>query len=256
MHKVELMKLSQEQVRSFRRRLISTPVKVNKNGDARERAKDSINRDMTALRAALNHAFDDGKVTTDLAWRKALSPIEKAGKRRELYLDRGQRSDFIKHAPDDLAKFLRGLSLLPLRPGALAALLVADFESRIGVLKIGVDKHGKDRKIKLPANTAEFLKAAVKEKSESAPLLTRADGKAWDKDAWKDRVKLAAEAAGLPATTTAYTIRHSVITDLVHDGLDLLTVAQISGTSVAMIEKHYGHLRADVAATALAKLAL
>jgi hypothetical protein len=36
-------------------------------------------------------------------------------------------------------------------------------------------------------------------------------------------------------------------------GLDLLTVAQISGTSVAMIERHYGALRANVAATALAK---
>jgi hypothetical protein len=36
----------------------------------------------------------------------------------------------------------------------------------------------------------------------------------------------------------------------------LLTVAQISGTSVAMIERHYGHLRSDVAAGALARLAL
>jgi hypothetical protein len=30
----------------------------------------------------------------------------------------------------------------------------------------------------------------------------------------------------------------------------------ISGTSVAMIERHYGHLRSEVAASALAKLAL
>ncbi len=51
-------------------------------------------------------------------------------------------------------------------------------------------------------------------------------------------------------------MRHSVITDLVTGGLDLLTVAQLSGTSVAMIEKHYGHLRADHAAAALAGLTL
>ena len=63
-------------------------------------------------------------------------------------------------------------------------------------------------------------------------------------------------AAKLPAETTAYTLRHSVISDLVHDGLDLLTVAQIGGTSVHMIEKHYGHLQGDIAADALAKLAL
>jgi hypothetical protein len=40
------------------------------------------------------------------------------------------------------------------------------------------------------------------------------------------------------------------------NGLDLLTVAQLSGTSVDMIEKHYGHHRADHAAKALAGLAL
>jgi hypothetical protein len=36
----------------------------------------------------------------------------------------------------------------------------------------------------------------------------------------------------------------------------LLTIAQISGTSVAMIEKHHAHLIQDHAAKALAGLAL
>jgi len=104
--------------------------------------------------------------------------------------------------------------------------------------------------------TAKLLAQASKDKLPSAPLLSRADGRAWNKDAWKWPVKAAAEAALLPAGTTAYTLRHSVISDLVHDGLDLLTVAQISGTSGAMIERHYGHLRSDVASGALARLAL
>ena len=51
-------------------------------------------------------------------------------------------------------------------------------------------------------------------------------------------------------------MRHSIITDLVHGGLDLLTVAQISGTRVRMIEKHYGHLRGDIAVNALSALAI
>jgi integrase len=124
------------------------------------------------------------------------------------------------------------------------------------VLKIGQDKHGKDRKIKLPPVTAGHFDEACRDKLPGAPLLSRADGKTWNKDSWKWLVKQAAEAAGLPQGTTAYTMRHSVISDLVHDGLDLLTVAQISGTSVLMIERHYGHLRSDVAADALARLAL
>jgi hypothetical protein len=47
-----------------------------------------------------------------------------------------------------------------------------------------------------------------------------------------------------------------VITDLVTAGLPLLTVAQISGTSAEMIEKHYGHLVRDAAVEALAGLAI
>jgi len=35
-----------------------------------------------------------------------------------------------------------------------------------------------------------------------------------------------------------------------------MTVAAVSGTSILMIQKHYGHLRADHARQALAALAL
>ena len=60
----------------------------------------------------------------------------------------------------------------------------------------------------------------------------------------------------LPPKATAYSIRHSTITDLIHAGVDSMTVAQLAGTSVAMIEKHYGHLTRDHARAALAALAL
>jgi site-specific recombinase XerD len=102
-------------------------------------------------------------------------------------------------------------------------------------------KAGKDRKIKLPPATAAVFETAAKGKLPTAPLFARADGKAWNKDAWKHPFRDAADAAKLPADATMYVIRHSTITDLVHGGLDLLTVAQISGTSVRMIEAHYGH---------------
>ncbi|MGJ7530784.1 hypothetical protein [Variovorax sp. GB1P17] len=46
-----------------------------------------------------------------------------------------------------------------------------------------------------------------------------------------------------------YTLRHNTITDLVQAGLDTLTVAQIAGTSVWMIELYYGHLTREHAKT-------
>lgn len=251
----ELTKLTPLQLEAWRKALKELPTRSGgRRGELR--SESTLNRDMTCFRAALNLAFLDGLVTSDFAWRGKLRPIKNADRRRELYLDRAQRLKFIEKAPPDLAAFLRGLCQLPLRPGALAKLTVGDFDKRLKVLKVGQDKAGKDRRIKLPDVTATFFEEATRDKLPSAPLLARADGKAWNKDAWKGPVRDAVLVAKLPAGTTAYTLRHSVISDLVHDGLDLLTVAQISGTSVAMIERHYGHLRSEVAASALAKLAL
>lgn len=265
--KLEISKLTPAQTDTWRKRLIARPVKQGLRGTKRKeegyaldklaklRTPSTLNRDMTPFRAALNLAFEEGWVTTDFAWRGKLKPLEGVDKKRELYLDKTQRSKFIGCAPPDLALFLRGMAMLPVRPGALANLTVGDFDKRLMALRVKIDKTG-TRTIKLPKATGELFLATAKDKLPSAPLFARTGGDAWTKDSWKYPVKNTALAANMPDGTTAYTLRHSVITDLVHCGLDLLTVAQISGTSVRMIEKHYGHLRGEVAANALAMLAL
>ncbi len=95
-----------------------------------------------------------------------------------------------------------------------------------------------------------------KDKLPTAPLFMRANGVRWDRNSWKLPIRAAAKTLGLPPEATAYTLRHSTITDLVTAGLPLLTIAQISGTSAAMIERHYGHLVGEAAQKALAGLAL
>ncbi|HEY9023987.1 MAG TPA: integrase, partial [Burkholderiaceae bacterium] len=171
---VDLHKLTKKHVTTWRQELMGAPVIVNPHGEekrTRERSPASLNRDMTALRAALNFAHDAGHVTSDQAWRVALRPIENASRPRETYLDRKQRATLIAKAEPDAAVFLKGMSMLPLRPGALAALKVAHFDKRLGVLTVGKDKHGRDRKLKLPAKTAKFLETAGKDKLPGAPLL-------------------------------------------------------------------------------------
>lgn len=258
-------KLQSRHVKEWRERIATKPAIPAKRGPncrnkapqpSKAKSNGTLNRDMVPMRAALNLALEDGFVTSDHAWRQALKPIKNADGRRTLYLDRAQRRALIDHLPEDAAAFVRGLCLLPLRPGALAGLTVADFHARQGTLRIGTDKAGAGRSVLLPEATAGLFQEQVRGKLPAAPLLARWDGKAWDKDAWKGPIKVAAAAAGLPAETTAYTMRHSVITDLVADGLDLFTVAALAGTSVAMIEKHYGHLQQERARDALAGLAL
>jgi len=268
---IPLSKLRRAHMEDWRRRLAGMPAVVwrrktdkvkarNRPGRSteatRERSAATVNRDMVPVRAALNRALDDGLVSSDLAWRVALRPTKGAGSRRDIYLERDDRRQLIDAATPEIRPFLRGLSLLPLRPGALAALTVGDFDARRRTLRIGKDKAGADRRITLPADTSAFFAAQVKLKHPAAPIFADGAGRAWTKITWAKPIKAAVSAAGFPANVTAYVLRHSTITDLVTGGLDLLTIAQISGTSVAMIERHYGHLRQDHAAAALAALAL
>jgi integrase len=254
-----LHKLTDKQVREWRRRLEAMPAIVSrtKGGKTttRPRSAATVNRDMVCVRAALNLAMDQGEILSAVSWRKALQPAEAKG-RRNLYLDRDQRRALLDSLPSDARAFAHGLCLLPLRPGALAQLRVKDFDAKTATLTIEQDKAGNGRRILLPPDTAAILKEQARNKLPAAPLFSRADGRHWDKDAWKGPIKDAVLAAALPESATAYTLRHSTITDLVSAGLDLLTVAQVSGTSVAMIERHYGHLQRGKAAAALAGLSI
>lgn len=272
--KVPLQKLTRTQVQSWRNKLAITPVVENPHAQqheqrTRKRSESSLNREMTGLRAALNHAMDMGQVTTDLPWKQALKPVKDATRSRDAYLTREQRRALIEAAPDDFANFIKALCLVPLRPGALAALTAGRLDGMLGVLAVGKDKANRDRKIMLPASTAAFFRELSKDRPLSAPLLTQANGAHWDRHVWKkvlaevisvvneqDKELPAHSRVKLPEGLVVLTLRHSVITDLVVGGLDLFTVAKLSGTSVAMIEKHYGHLQHNIASEGLAKLAL
>lgn len=259
--KVKLEKLRRHHLKAWRKRLEECPALVTRTKNAekrrmKERARSTINRDMVPLRAALGRVLTPGPPNTDAAWQEALKPFKGADKRRDLYLDKGERKRLIDTACEEARPFVKALCLLPLRPGSLASLTARNFDKRTRTLTIGKDKNGTPRQISLPQIIADFLSAEVKGKLPTAPIFARHSGAAWNKDTWKHPIKDAVRGANLPDAVSAYTLRHSVITDLIRVRLPILTVAQLSGTSVAMIEKHYGHLVRDDAEDALATLSL
>ncbi|CAN7368651.1 tyrosine-type recombinase/integrase [Acidovorax sp. LjRoot129] len=252
---IELTKLTPVHVETWRGALRAKPTPTGPNKGC-QRSDSAMNRDLNAFRAALNLAFKDGVVTSNFAWRAKLAPAKNADKRRDVYLDLRQRRKLIEAATPALAAFLRCLALVPLRPGAMAALTTGNFDKRLGVLTVGKDKAGSDRKLHLPDITAKLFAAHCKDKLPDAYIFTNSAGRPWGRDTWGYQFRQAAQRAGMPEKSTTYSVRHSVITDLIHAGVDSLTVAQLAGTSVAMIEKHYGHLTRNHARSALAALAL
>lgn len=258
--KIKLAKLRRHHLQEWRERLEQTPALVSRSKSGpkryRDRSPSAVNRDMVPLRAALFRVLPPGPPGTEAAWQEALKPIKNADTQRTLYLDRLQRKALVDNVDATAAPFVKALCLLPLRPGAMAALSAGDFDKRTRELTIGKDKNGKPRRITVPEGAAALMSAAAKDKLPAAPLFMRADGSRWTKDYWNVPIAAAAAKASLPHDVTSYTLRHSVITDLVNSGLAILTVAQISDTSVEMIERHYGHLNRAAAEQALAGLAL
>lgn len=249
--KVQLSKLTKPHMSAWRTRLLE-----------RNEDHSSFNRNVTPLRAALNLAHEEGKASTDQAWLKALKPFKSAGKRRELYLDRVKRGKLVEKMSDEARPFFRTLNMMPMRPGEVAVLRVEHLKAQQRALEIPTGKT-KSRAIPLTGEALAHFKACAKGKLPSAWLVSRADGSQWKKEAWRDEIKDAARKAKLPRATVAYSLRHSVITDLIKGDadrgvppLDIFTCAAIAGTSVVMLEKHYGHLQQEHARAALEKLAL
>lgn len=257
---VKLDKLRKRHLEEWRVRIAALPALVsrNKSGDKRMRARApaTINRDIVPLRAALSKLLAPGAPNSNAAWQEALKPIKNADRQRTLYLDISQRRELLAAVEQEAAPFVKALCLLPLRPGAVASLSAGDFDKRTRELTIGKDKNGKPRRIIVPEAVSAFLAEQVRNKLPAAPMFMRRGGARWTRDNWNDPIKSASISIGSGPAVTAYTFRHSVITDLVNGGLALLTVAQMSNTSVEMIERHYGHLNRAAAEQALAALSL
>lgn len=218
----------------------------------KSRSPATLNRMITVLRAALNYGIQEQKIA-DTSFRLEFKRYAETSKPRDLYLNLDQRMKLVACADSESKTFIHLLSLLPLRPGDWHATQVKHFDQRSRTLHVWSKKHKRD--VPLSNVAYDLLVIQAKGKALDAFLFPRENGELWDRQQWNSAIKKAAERAGLPADTCAYTLRHSAITDLCANGTDINTVAKISGTSIAMIEKHYGKLLATVATDALNRIA-
>ena len=249
---IKLDKLNTIKVREWRNAQI--PAGDDFDDDTVRRAKDSANRNLATLKAALNLAHRDRLTLSDDAW-KTVTAFEKVGKRRAIFLNTEERRKLVAKCGDGLRELVTALLLTGIRPGELAGCDVADFDKLTGTLNIRISKT-EARTVPLSTAAIEHFKASTKDRIAAAPLIPDAFGKRWNKDAWKKPFKAAVMAAGLPEKTVIYTLRHCAITELIAGGMDSHLVAKIAGTSTAMIDANYGHLRIDTTRALMDKTAM
>jgi integrase len=189
------------------------------------------------------------------AWR-TVKQFPKADGRRQIFLDRPQRRALLEAATGNVRDLIEAALLTGARPGELVNATRGQFDARTKTLKLA-GKVGQ-REIPLTGAALALLERVSKSKLPAALLFTRDDGQPWTRIEWSRQIRAAAEAAvikdekgepakddkgkevKLPTGVSLYVARHCYITQALMDGLTTMDVAHLTGTSLAMIQAHYG----------------
>lgn len=240
--KLALDKLKSSTVQKWRDEQIEDDDEADEE-DVR-RSKDSANRNLDTLKAALNMALNNRLVSTDGGWKTVKRFPKVKVQRRGAFLSKEQRKELLDACADDLKMLVKAMLLTGARPGELAKLSACDYDKGLGCLTL-TGKTG-PRTVAISTAAATFFNDASKDKIGNAPMLATSYGQRWNKDIWKKVFKESVTAAKLPDTVVMYCLRHTAISEMILAGMDSFVVAKLSGTSVAMIEKTYGHLKHSV----------
>ncbi len=254
---IEAAKLSTAAIRAWHERLAEAPARLRTrpgaeqntreaaaDADAKRARRATANRVLTVLKAALNHAFAEGKVADDTAWRKA-KPFRGADAARLRYLQRDECVRLLNACQTDFRALVQAALLSGCRYGELCRLRVADFSRDAGTLRIAEAKSGKPRHVPLDAEGRAFFEALAAGRPDGDTLLTRGDGKPWGKAHQVRPLAEACKAARIEPAASFHCLRHTWASHRVMSGAPLLVVAQVLGhADTRMVEKHYGHLSA------------
>ena len=251
--KVQLSKLRTSDLNAWLLAQIEGGEDDAEDEDDLRRAKDSANRNLASLKAALNLALHDRLVNTDAGW-KTVKKFKDVGRRRQSFLPAEQRNALVNACAPDIQQLVRAMLLTGARPGELANMCVKHFDREQGTLAL----QGKTgyRVVSLSTSAITFFETQTRDKIANAPILATEFGQRWNKDSWKKPFKAAVAAAKLPSSVVMYSLRHTAISEMIAHGIDSFEVARMAGTSTEMIDKHYGHLRHDRMRTKLDAIAI
>jgi len=231
--KVELIKLTTRQLKSWHIGL----VKADGDPEVVRKSKDSANRILSQAKAALNLAYRQGLVNSDTAWKR-VAAFRDVGESRKLFLTEKQVKDLLDHSSGGFHGLVRAAILTGARYGELAAVRVHDLDLSHGTLLLS-GKTG-TRYCYLADDAVAFFRTLSQDKLPGAWLFLKDNGEPWGKSHQHRPMKEAVKAAKLPRDTVFYSLRHYHVSKALIAGLPVQMIAENCGTSVRMIEKHYG----------------
>lgn len=251
---VKIAAVTTDRLRRWRDEVAKAPARLRtRNGDqqkyresagedAKRARRATANRTWTVLRAALNHAFHEGKIESDLAWRR-IKPFGKVDVARVRYLSVVESRRLVNAVDADF----RPMVIAGLETGArfseLARLEVADFDADAGTLRVRQSKSGRARHIVLTTEAQEFFTQWCAGRPRSALIFARANGQPWQKSMQARPMRAACKRAKIEPAISFHILRHSHGSALASAGVPMAVIAeQLGHAGTRMTERHYSHL--------------
>jgi len=213
--------LTSAAIRRCHRNLAESPARLRSSSHGRRRERTveiddaegrrarraTANRVLTVLKAALNHAFREGRVPSDDSWRR-VQPFAKVDAPRVRYLTDAEATRLVNACPADLHVLVTVALLTGCRYGELTMLRPIDVDLAAGVLTIPTSKGGSARHVVLTGEARQFLGHATG-KSVSKPFLLRGDGALWGRSHQFRPLREACNNAGINPVVSFHVLRRT-----------------------------------------------
>jgi len=210
--------------------------------DARRKRRATANRVLTMLKAALNRAYNAGRVPSDAAWRK-VKPFKQANEPVVHYLNGDETRRLVNACADDFRPLVQAALLSGCRYSELINLTCADFNHDSDTLTLRQTKGGRPRHVVLTEEGHSLFTQWTVGRAASERIFLRADGKPWGASHQQRPLAEAANRAQLSPAPTFHILRHTHASVLAMRGVPFgVIAAQLGHQDTRMTQKHYAHL--------------
>jgi len=261
---LEVGKLTTGRLRAWQNQMVASPARLRtRRGKAQQyrdatddpdsirRRRASANRVLTVLKAILNHAWHEGKIASDEAWRR-VKPFGSADAPKVRYLTEAEITRLVNACESDFRQLVRAALLTGCRYGELAAMRCADFTPDTGMVYVRPGKGGKGRHVTLSEEGQAFYTEATAGRPGDALVFLRTDGEPWGKSHQARPIAEACERASISPPASFHVLRHTHASHLAMRGVPLMVIAhQLGHSDTRMAERHYTHLAPSYIADAI-----